>query len=53
MVIVGVCAVVWSIEVLGGLTLRLPASWLRPTQQRVYLVSAIVAVVFTLVRNLV
>jgi hypothetical protein len=52
MVIVGLCTVVWSIEVLGGLVLRLPASWPRPTQQRVYLVSALVAVVFTLARNL-
>ena len=53
MVILGVCAVAWAIEVLGGPALRLPTSWPRATQQRVYLISAVVAVAFTLVRNLV
>ncbi len=52
-VLLGLCAVAWAIESLGGPALR-PPRRLRPvTQQKVYLVIAVVAGLFMLVRNLV
>ena len=48
-----VCAAAWTVELAGGPALR-PPRWLRPlTQNKVYLVVAVVAALFMVVRNLV
>jgi len=48
-----VCAAAWTVELAGGPALR-PPRWLRPlTQNKVYLVVAVVAPLFMVVRNLV
>lgn len=51
--VLGLCLIAWTGEVLGGPALRPPKA-LRPlTQQKIYLVVGMVAVVFAVVRNLV
>lgn len=50
--VLGLLAIAWTVEVLGGPALRPPAR-LRPlTQNKVYLVLGIVATVFMVARNL-
>lgn len=53
LVILGLLAIAWLVELAGGPALRPPAR-LRPfTQNRVYVVVGVIAAVFMLVRNLV
>lgn len=51
-ILMALVCVAWVIEWAGGPALRWPERWGRVTQKRLYIVAAIVAGVFMLIRNL-
>lgn len=52
-VLLGLASLAWLVELLGGPRLRLPARLGRVTQGRVYWCVGVVAVLFTVARNLI